>query len=159
MARRQRLGNDPRDVSRIGLGQAARAAKSHSATINAVHADVTTWRAPEGGFDLVIVANLHLRTDTLSRVLDGAARALRPGGHLYLVGHHISNLGHHGPSSAERLLTEDRLRRALPPNLTADILDTRYRMAGQEARRLHMPGDAIVLAWTTKFANSGGGNS
>ncbi len=147
------------DVLRKGLGQqAAQAANGQGATINAVHADVTTWRAPEGGFDLVIVSNLHLGTDTLPRVLDGAAHALGPGGQLDVVGHHISNLGHHGPPYAERLFTQDRLQRALAPNPRADILDARYRMAGQETRRTHMPGDAVVLAWTTKFANSGGGN-
>ncbi|MDA8261431.1 MAG: class I SAM-dependent methyltransferase [Actinomycetota bacterium] len=146
------------DLSRIGLEQAAQAAKRQGATFGTVHADVSSWRAQEGGFDLVIVANVHLGTETLSSVLDGAAHALRPGGNLYVVGHHISNLGRHGPPSPERLFTEDRLRRALPPNLRTDVLETRERKAGHETGRVQLSGDAVVLAWATKLVNSGRGN-
>ena len=117
------------DVSRIGLDQAARAAQNRGTPITPVQADVTAWHAQDADFDLAIVANLHLGAQTLTVVLDQAAHALRQGGHLYVVGRHISSVGRHGRTSPERLFTEGRLLRALPPDLKVDVLGTRDRMA------------------------------
>ena len=142
------------DISRIGLDQAARAAQNQGTPITPVQADVTAWRAQDADFDLAIVANLHLGTQTLTVVLDKAARALRQGGHLYVVGRNISSVGRHGRASPERLFTEERLLRTLPPDLKVDVLGTRDRMA-TDRTSVHQPSaDRVVLAWTTKLSSS-----
>ncbi len=175
------------DISRVALDQATAAAKGRPAgthtrpagthtrptahtparPITTVHADVLAWQPEESRFDLVIVANLHPGPDALAAVLARGARALRPGGHLYVVGHHVATLGRHGPPDPDRLLTADRLRSALPETLSVEVLDTRHRAAdhgdpagdpaghpaghpdGQPA------GDTVVLAWATRPATPG----
>ncbi|MDA8034784.1 MAG: hypothetical protein M0T71_11545, partial [Actinomycetota bacterium] len=44
-----------------------------------------------------------------------AVAAVAPGGHCYVVGHHLDSLGLAGPPHAERLLTEGRLVALLDP--------------------------------------------
>ncbi|HKD88449.1 MAG TPA: class I SAM-dependent methyltransferase [Streptosporangiaceae bacterium] len=142
------------DVSSVGLDQALAAAGTLSVAITTVLADVYDWQPDEAGFDLVIVANLHPGPDALAVILASAARALRPGGHLYAVGHHVGNRSRHADPS--RLLTADRLRGALPADLSVDVLDTRPRAFGDG--RPDRPGESVVLAWTTKPAAARGGH-
>jgi SAM-dependent methyltransferase len=136
------------DVSRVGLDQALAAAGTLAATINPVHADMYDWQPEEASFDLVIVANLHPGPDALAVVLTGAAHGLRPGGHLYVVGHHVGNLPRHGPPDPDRLFTAERLRAALPADLSVEVLDTRPRVFG--SGRPRRPNESVVLAWATK---------
>lgn len=142
------------DASGVGVDQAAAAADAMSVTVTTVHADVADWQPGAALFDLVIVANLHPGPDALATLLCGAATALRPGGHLYVVGHHLANLGHHGPPDPERLLTEERLRVALPAGLEVQLLETRFRLTDHGHREDHGDGDPerdmVVLAWATK---------
>jgi SAM-dependent methyltransferase len=150
------------DASTVGLHQATARAEAISVAVRTVHADVLAWQAGEAGYDLAVVANLHPGADELAAVLANAARALRPGGHLYVVGHHVANLGRHGPPDPDRLLTADRLHRALPADLAVQILDTRVRVTdqgpdgrlGDDGEAAH---DSIVLAWATKTVTSAGG--
>lgn len=137
------------DASIVGLQQAEEAACALGTTITTVHADVTAWEFPQSEFDLVIVANLHPGADALADLLDRAAQALRPGGHLYVVGHHVNNLGHHGPPDASRLLTAERLRTALPVSLDLEMLDTRIRKA-DHGHGEDSSSDTVVLAWAAK---------
>jgi SAM-dependent methyltransferase len=100
----------------------------------AAAADVTvTWTladllaAPSlAPADLVLVAYLQLPAPQLQAALRYAARAVAPGGELFLVGHALRNLteGTGGPQSAEVLWTEDLLRGALDgTGLLVDVLD------------------------------------
>jgi SAM-dependent methyltransferase len=100
----------------------------------AAAADVTvTWTladllaAPSlAPADLVLVAYLQLPAAQLQAALRHAARAVAPGGELFLVGHALRNLtdGTGGPQSAEVLWTEDLLREALDgTDLLVDVLD------------------------------------
>jgi len=136
------------DVSRVGLDQALMAAVPLAARITAVHADMYHWRPEKAGFDLVIVANLHPGPDALAVILARAAHALRPGGHLYVVGHHMDNPRRHGPTDPSRLFTAERLRAAMPADLTVDVLDTRRRTFS--SGRCERPDESVVLAWATK---------
>jgi SAM-dependent methyltransferase len=135
------------DVSRVGLDQALAAASTLAVTITAVLADVYDWQPEAADFDLALVANLHPGPDALAVILARAARALRPGGHLYAVGQHASNRAHNADPG--RLLTADRLRAALPAGLHADVLDTRPRAFGDG--RPDRPNESVVLAWATKL--------
>lgn len=146
------------DASRVGLDQASAAAGSLGVTVTTVLADLADWQPREAAFDLVIVANLHPGAEALAAVLSRASRALRPGGHLYVVGHHVAALGRHGPPDPGRLLTDERLRAALPPELEVQVLETRDRPAdhdhvggGEDEQR-----DTVVVAWATKGASAGG---
>jgi RNA polymerase sigma-70 factor (ECF subfamily) len=146
------------DASQVALGQAAAAAGSLGVTITTVHADLAHWTPEEAHFDLVVVANLHPGPDALAAILHRASQALRPGGHLYLVGHHIAALGRHGPPDPERLFTDERLRAALPAELVVEVLETRDRRAdhghagsGDEGARR----DTVVVAWATRPSSPG----
>lgn len=142
------------DASRVGLDQAVAAADAIGVPITTVHADLFGWRPEDAGFDLVIVANLHPGPDPLAALLEKAAGALHPGGHLYVVGHHVDNLGRHGPPDPDRLLTADRLRAALPAGVDVEVLDVRHRAADHGGHGGHPDeeprDDAVVLAWATR---------
>jgi SAM-dependent methyltransferase len=116
------------DASRVGLQQARAAADKMGLSISTVHADVAEWRPESQDYDLVVVANLHLGPELLALVLSYSSRALRPGGHLFVVGHHISNLGVHGPPDPDRLFTEDIIREVLPDDLRIEVLQTKERV-------------------------------
>jgi SAM-dependent methyltransferase len=136
------------DVSRVGLDQALAAAAALAVTITPVHADMYDWQPADADFDLVIVANLHPGPDALTVLLTRAADALRRGGHLYVVGHHVDNPRRHGPTDPDRLFTAERLRAAMPSNLSIDVLDTRPRaFSGGRPER---PDESVVLAWASK---------
>ena len=101
------------DASLVGLDHLRqRADELGLAAPTTIVADLTTYEAPTRAFDLVVVANIHLdpseRDDFFARV----QRALRPGGHLYVIGHHLDALGIAGPPDLERLYTEEILRDA-----------------------------------------------
>jgi SAM-dependent methyltransferase len=72
--------------------------------VDFVVADVTTWE-PDTGYDLVLIAYLHLVEAELSSVVRRASGWLEPGGELFMVGHDLSNLerGHGGPQTPEIL--------------------------------------------------------
>ncbi len=137
------------DASRVGLDQAEAAARILGAAITTVQADVSSWQIEGSAFDLVIVANLHPGPDAMAALLARSARALCPGGHLYVVGHHLDNLGRHGPSDPDRLLTVERLRAALPSNLDVEVLEKRERNVDHGATAQPAK-DTVVLAWAAR---------
>ena len=67
-------------------------------------ADVLDWE-PDGDFDLVLITYLHLRPTDFESVVRRSVQWLRPGGQIFLVGHHTSNLdrGWGGPQYLEIL--------------------------------------------------------
>lgn len=74
--------------------------------------DVTTLRMQPASIDLAIVSYLHLAADQRDPVLTRAARALRPSGHLVVVGHDARNLaeGVSGPQDPALLYEPEQLR-------------------------------------------------
>jgi SAM-dependent methyltransferase len=75
-----------------------------SEAVEFVVADVRTWE-PEGSFDLVLVAYLHLTPPDYETVVGRAENWLAPGGELFLIGHDLSNIteGWGGPQYPELL--------------------------------------------------------
>ena len=69
-----------------------------------VVADVLDWE-PTGAFDLVLIAYLHLRETDFEKVVRRSVEWLDPGGQIFLVGHHTSNIerGWGGPQYLELL--------------------------------------------------------
>jgi SAM-dependent methyltransferase len=99
------------DFSTVGLAKGEAEAARRGVRIDWVVADARSWH-PAGptGFDLVLVAYLHLSDNVLSR----ATSWLAPGGALVVVGHALRNLteGVGGPSDAALLHTPEQLRAA-----------------------------------------------
>jgi len=69
-----------------------------------VVADVLNWE-PEGRFDLVLIAYLHLLPPDFENVVRASREWLVPGGEMFLIGHDVSNIehGHGGPQVPEIL--------------------------------------------------------
>jgi len=143
------------DASRVALAQADARAEEAGVHVNTVHGDVVGWRPTGPTYDLVVVANLHPGAEALTKVLASAADALAVGGHLFVVGHDITSLGHHGPPDPERLLSVERLSRAIPPSLSIETLGLCSRGADHASAPDVLAADAsspdvVVLAWATK---------
>ena len=136
------------DVSAVGLEQTAQKAAAEGLPVTTEYGDVGTWVAAEATYDLVVMANLHLHQADLPPALDRLAAALVPGGHLFVVGHDLANLGRHGPQDPDLLLTVDRLRAALPRHLAVERVEqvTRTR---DDVTSDHED-DVAVVAWATR---------
>ena len=101
------------DASSVGLDHLAQRARSLGLVApTTILADLTTYEAPAATFDLVVIANIHLDPSERDAFFGAAKRALKPGGHLYLIGHHLDALGLSGPPDPARLYTEDLVRAA-----------------------------------------------
>lgn len=88
------------DFSAVGVSRAS----AQSDTVEFVVADVLVWE-PETDFDLILIAYLHLGQAEFQRVVQRAREWLRPGGELFMIGHHTSNIesGWGGPQNPETL--------------------------------------------------------
>ncbi|HVC66862.1 MAG TPA: class I SAM-dependent methyltransferase [Acidimicrobiales bacterium] len=100
------------DGSSVGLAQAGQRATEAGTSLDTVQADLAGYRPDPGAYDLVVVANIHLPADERGHLFAAAAEALAPGGHLYVVGHHLESLGLAGPPDPDRLYTEELLGEA-----------------------------------------------
>ncbi len=104
------------DFSQNGLDKGAALAAHHEVEVRWVRADVTTYDARAGEFELVVLLYLHLPQAELHGVLARASRALAPGGTLLVVGHDLTNLtdGYGGPQDPSVLYGPNEVVAALP---------------------------------------------
>jgi SAM-dependent methyltransferase len=65
--------------------------RSHSDDVDFVVADVTAWE-PDGVFDLILMAYLHLTAPDFEDLVRRSRSWLAPGGELFLIGHDVSNI-------------------------------------------------------------------
>src|SRR4051812_13935010 len=140
------------DVSAVGLAQAEERAAAEGLALTTVRGDVLDWTPAPSSYELVVLANLHLHRAELPAVLDRLATGLVPGGHLFVVGHDLANLGRHGPQDPDVLLTVDRLAAALPSDLAVERVEQLLR-ARDDQTSDHQD-DVAVVAWATKPAGS-----
>ncbi len=134
------------DASEVGLAQATERAEDGGVAIRCVHADLHTYQPEPQSYDLVVVANLHSAPEERAEMLEKAASALAPGGWLFVIGHHISCLGHDGPPDPDRLYTAERLRAAMPPWLEIDRVEERARPHDADETKP----DLAVVAWARR---------
>jgi SAM-dependent methyltransferase len=90
-------------------------------------ADITRELPPPGSVDLVLVSYLHLVPVEQEGVFAAAAAAVRPEGHLVVVGHDRRNIteGVGGPQDASRLHTPERVATvAAAAGLTVELAET-----------------------------------
>ncbi len=103
------------DASRVGLAQAAARAQEVGVKLELIQADLLSYSPSPASFDLVVVANLHFSPEERAGFFSSTVAAVAPGGHCYVVGHHLDSLGRAGPPHPERLFTEDLLVALLDP--------------------------------------------
>jgi SAM-dependent methyltransferase len=105
------------DFSEVGIAKGRRLAERLELTerLTFERADLTAYVPASRGYDLVLIAYLHLPTAQRQVVVSRAAGAVAPGGTLLIVGHDLANLerGVGGPQDADVLYTADRLRDAI----------------------------------------------
>ena len=101
------------DHSRVALERLEAGAARDGLSVTTALADMNEYFVGGERFDLVVLANLHPDPDERATLLAAAAAALKPGAHLFLVGHHVDSLGVAGPPDPERLYTEEAISRGL----------------------------------------------
>ncbi|MGC1214874.1 MAG: class I SAM-dependent methyltransferase [Micromonospora sp.] len=130
------------DFSAVAIERGRELARQRDVTVDWQVADVTEYAPPADGFDLVLIAYLHLPAAQIAAVLAHARDAVRAGGRVLVVGHDLANLsgGTGGPQDPDVLLTPEvvvkglaglRIRRAetarrpvTVEGRTVDALDT-----------------------------------
>ena len=139
------------DASAVGLAQATERAEREGLVLELVQADLLSYVPAKEGFDLVVVANVHLAPADRGPFLARAVAAVSPGGHLFVSGHHLDSFGRAGPPFPERLYTEELLAGLLAP-LAARV--RRHERPAGEAGSLPL---VDVVAWAKAPGGSGGG--
>ncbi len=116
------------DFSAVGLERAARLAAERGVSVDWVKADLLSYEPAAGGYDLVLIAYIHLPPADLGHLLRAAAAGVAPGGTLLVVGHDRDNLdrGYAGPQDPDILYTV--------PALTAELGGLAIRRAEQVTR-------------------------
>ena len=117
------------DGASVALDRMRAAADAEGLSVSPVQADLGDFLRRGDTFDLVVIANIHRSPEERVVLLRAAVGAVRPGGHLFLVGHHVDSLGRVGPLDAARLYTEEALGGALP-GLRTLLLERRERTLG-----------------------------
>lgn len=119
------------DGSGVALERVRTGAAAEGLRVTTVQSDIGEFLGGAGGFELVVIANIHPDPEPRAAMLRDAAGAVGPGGHLLLVGHHLDSLGRDGPSDPARLYTVELLRDALP-GLEILLLERRERSHGSD---------------------------
>jgi SAM-dependent methyltransferase len=121
------------DFSAAGLARAARLAAERDVKADWVQADLLDYQPEPGGYDLVLIAYIHLPAITLARLFRAAAAAVAPDGTLLVIGHDRDNItrGHGGPPDPDRLYT--------PAAVTAELAGLTVRRAEQVTRPVTTP--------------------
>lgn len=108
--------------------------------------DVTRLQPKPESFDLALASYVHLPAPQRDAMLVRAAQALRPRGHLVIVGHDVRNLteGVSGPQDPELLYQADQLRALLSGSggLTVEVARTSERETPDGIAL-----DTVVRAW------------
>ena len=104
------------DFSAVALDRGRQLAAARGLEVDWVQADLRVYRPEPGGFDVVLVAYIHLVPAELTEVLHRAAAAVAPGGRIVVVGHDRANLtaGVGGPQDPAVLYTAESVSAALP---------------------------------------------
>jgi SAM-dependent methyltransferase len=128
------------DFSAIGIEKGRRLASAAGVSVDFVVADVCEYQPEPGGFDIALIAYLHIPWPRFAGVLGRAAGALAPAGTLLVVGHDRTNLtdGVGGPQDPAVLYDAKEI--------TAELGGLRIERAGQVRRPAgtpEEPADAI----------------
>lgn len=117
------------DISSVAIGRLREAAESQRLEIHTIVSDVHSYQEQGKEFDLVVLAYIHFPPEERDKLFREVSRAIAPGGHLFVVGHHLDSLGAGGPPFPERLYTPEMLRNGFP-GLKVDVLEAQVRESG-----------------------------
>ncbi|MCL5047962.1 MAG: methyltransferase domain-containing protein [Firmicutes bacterium] len=101
------------DASQVGLNQAVARAKEQGVSIRTVHGDIFTLEMGKGTYDLVVMANIHMPPVLMEQLFYKAQEAVKDGGYLFVIGHHVDDLGKVGPPDADLLFDEEKLQKVV----------------------------------------------
>ncbi len=104
------------DFAPEALRQARERAAEVGVEVDWIEADLVDYEPPEGAFDLVLLAYLHVPAHERRAILAKAEAAVASGGTLLLVGHDLTNIGTGapGPTSPSVLYTPADIVPELP---------------------------------------------
>jgi SAM-dependent methyltransferase len=134
------------DFSGVAIERGRELARQRNVTVDWQVADVTGYTPPAGGFDLVLIAYLHLPAADIATVLSGARDAVRAGGRVLVVGHDLANLsgGTGGPQDPDILLAPEGVVKGLP-GLRIRRAETARRPVNVDGRTVDAL-DTVVVA-------------
>jgi SAM-dependent methyltransferase len=138
------------DFSAVALGKAARLAESRGVTgVRWVEADLREYQPEQDGYDLVLLAYIHLPRAEFDGLLHTAATALAPGGTLLVIGHDVDNIarGHGGPQDPQILHRADDVVTGLPGLTIRRAGQARRPVQTDEGERVAI--DTVVRAQRT----------
>jgi SAM-dependent methyltransferase len=117
------------DFSAVAIDKARQIAEQRGVTITTEVADLTAYVPTPAGYDLVVIAYLHVPDDQLTPILRRAGEAVAPGGRFVLVGHDAENLerGHGGPKYPEVLTNPHQVVAALDDGLEIERAEVAER--------------------------------
>ena len=123
------------DFSEVAIAKAEQMAANRGISINAVVADLVDYVPTPGGYELVVVAYLHVPAGERTLILRRAAEAVAPGGHFLLIGHDLSNIDHGigGPQDPGVLPTPADIVGDIAAALVVDRAEVVDRMVDTEA--------------------------
>lgn len=135
------------DFSQVGLDQGRAVAGDGPGRVEWITADVTAW-VPEAPVDLVLVAYLHLPSESLTTVLRRLPGWVAPGGILLVLGHDRDNVerGVGGPPNPDVLYTPALLEESVAGSgLHVDRCEQVLRPVEKDGRRADAI-DTLLLA-------------
>lgn len=134
------------DFSAVAIERGRELARQRDVNVDWQVADVTEYQPPADGFDLVLIAYLHLPAAEIATVLSHARDAVRAGGRVLVVGHDLANLssGTGGPQDPDILLTPEAVVQELP-GLRIRRAETARRPVTVEGRAVDAL-DTVVVA-------------
>lgn len=117
------------DFSEVALDKAQQLAARRGVAVTTEVADLTEYVPEPGGYDLVVVAYLHLPAEQLDPILARAAAAVAPGGTFFLIGHDATNLtdGYGGPQYPEVLTSPEQVVAALGDAFDVEVAEVANR--------------------------------
>lgn len=134
------------DASPVGLDMATEQANREGVTLHTVRADLLDYAPEPQSYDLVVAANIHLNPSQRDPFFERAAAAVAPGGHLYIIGHHVDALGIAGPPALDRLFEESFFADGFV-GFTTEILERREAHSDEGDTD-----DVVVLVWARRDA-------
>lgn len=116
------------DFSSVAIDRARATAAERDIALRTEVVDLETYVPQAAGYELVLIAYLHLPAVVWRPVLERAAAAVAPGGRLVIVGHDRTNLEHGvgGPQDAAVLTSPDDIVAVISPDLEverAEVVD------------------------------------
>ncbi len=132
------------DASRVGLNALGEQAEREGLHLTTEQVDLLTYQPKSGFYDLVVIANIHLAPTEREKLFDSAATALKVGGHLYIIGHHVDVFGKFGPPFRDHLYEESLFHDRFA-GFSNQILERRETLSDS-----HGTADVSLLLWARK---------